>query len=165
MADATPQVSATPALELSANPAVQVPGAMAALEVLPGSLVTIGGSATGAAASVDPSTVRVGLSGGDATGAVTGADGDLSGVTGAASGVTGAAGDVTGASSGLSGVTVTVGGPAGVTGTANGAGDINAAASGVSGASTTVSGDPASATISLPALNVSTGTGSLTAGS
>jgi hypothetical protein len=121
MADATPQVSATPALELSANPAVQVPGAMAALEVLPGSLVTIGGPATGAAASVDPSTVRVGLSGGDATGAVTG--------------------------------------------TANGAGDINAAASGVSGASTTVSGDPASATVSLPALNVSTGTGSLTAGS
>ena len=50
MADATPQLSASPALQLSVGPALQLPGAIAAIQVLPeGSLVSIGGSATGGA--------------------------------------------------------------------------------------------------------------------
>ena len=49
MADATPELSASPALQLSVGPALQLPGAIAAIQVsTDGSLVTIGGSATGA---------------------------------------------------------------------------------------------------------------------
>ena len=72
MADATPQVTITASTMLSTvGPAVQMPGIVGALEVLPAGSTLTGGSSsvTGAASSVVPAGATSGLSGAQGTGA------------------------------------------------------------------------------------------------